>query len=302
MSWSALRRSPSALAGLAIISGMAALALLSIEWPALALDPLGVQPRSILSRYLIAYSPAEDDLSIDRPPTPPDGRHWFGTDVQRFDLLSRVLHGSKISLQVGLAAEAIALLIGVGVGALAGFYEGRLGALLMRVADIVLALPLPIIAMAAIAVFERPSLPLIFAVLGLVGWAGIARLVRAQFLSVKRRGFSEAARALGAGDLRLIVRHILPEAFAPALVAAAAGVAGNILTEAWLSFLGLGPSTGTVSWGRMIADGRHSMGDRWWLWLFPGVALSATVLGFVLLADGLRDALDPRARSEAPAA
>ena len=283
-----LRKSPAAVAGLAIVLFMTLLAFLSIE--------LGPARRSLLARYVLAHGPHDEDRAVVSPPTPPDARHWLGTDVQRRDLLSRLLHGARISMQVGLGAEAIALALGVAVGALAGYRGGWVDAILMRVADVLLSLPLPILAMAAIAMFDTRSIVLIFVVLGLMGWAGIARLVRAQCMSVRSRGYPEAARALGAGGLRLIARHLLPAAFAPALVAATVGVAMNILTEAWLSFIGLGVQSHSVSWGRMIVDGQPELTVRPWLCVFPGIALGITVMGFVLLADGLRDALDPKTR------
>ncbi|HEY3174782.1 MAG TPA: ABC transporter permease [Candidatus Polarisedimenticolia bacterium] len=282
-----MRRSGS-LAGAAIVLFAVAIAVLSIEF--------GAEPRSLLARYVLSYGPQEEDLQVVAPPEPPGPRHPLGTDIQRRDYLSRLLHGAKISIQVGLTAEAIALFIGLVAGALAGFYRGWVESLLMRTADILLAFPLPILAMAAIAVFDTRSISLVFIVLGLMGWAGIARLVRAQCLSVNERGFPEAARALGAGDLRLIARHLLPNTVAPALVAGCVGVAGNILTEAWLSFLGLGVQPPAVSWGRMIVDAQSDLTVRPWLCIFPGVAIAITVMGFVLLADGLRDALDPRTR------
>jgi ABC-type dipeptide/oligopeptide/nickel transport system permease subunit len=283
-----LLRSPAACAGLAIVLFMTLLAILSID--------LGEARRSILARYVLAHGPHDEDRAIAAPPTPPDARHWLGTDIQRRDLLSRLLHGARLSMQVGLGAEAIALALGVVVGALAGYRGGWVDAILMRAADVLLSLPLPILAMAAIAVFDTRSIALIFIVLGLMGWAGIARLVRAQCLSLRARGYPEAARALGAGGMRLIVRHLLPGAAAPALVAASVGVAMNILTEAWLSFIGLGVQAPAVSWGRMIVDGQPELMVRPWLCIFPGIALGVTVLGFVLLADGLRDALDPKTR------
>ncbi|MFQ5701054.1 MAG: ABC transporter permease [Acidobacteriota bacterium] len=281
-----LLRSPSAVAGLLIVLCLLALAAASIEF--------GEGRRSILSRYLLSYGPHDEDRSIRMPPSPPDRRHLLGTDIQRRDLFSRLLHGSKISLQVGLTAEAIALAIGLAFGALAGYFGGWIDALLMRLADLLLAFPLPIIAMAAIAVFDTRSITLVFVVLGLMGWAGIARLVRAQCLSVRRRGYPEAARALGAGSVRIIGLHLLPNSVAPALVAASVGVAMNVLTEAWLSFIGLGVQAPAVSWGRMIVDGQPELTIHPWLCVYPGLALGLTVLGFVLLGDGLRDALDPK--------
>lgn len=271
------------------------LGILSIEFRGLGADDRGPS-ESLLTRYLLDYGPHEEDRTIVSPPTPPDSRHWLGTDIQRRDILSRLLHGARISLQIGLCAELIALSLGLLVGAVAAHYGGWLDSVLMRVADILLAFPLPILAMAAVAVFDTRSITLVFVVLGLMGWPSIARLVRSQCLSVRAHGYPEAARALGANDRRLILRHLLPNASAPALVAASVGVAGNILTEAWLSFLGLGVQGTTISWGRMIVDGQPDLALRPWLSLFPGLALAFTVLGFVLLADGLRDALDPKVR------
>jgi peptide/nickel transport system permease protein len=282
----AFGKSPAGTIGLLIVLCVTCLAALATEF--------GDPPRSLLSRYILAWGPHDEDRSIEWPPAPPDRRHWLGTDIQRYDFLSRLLHGAKISLQVGLAAEAIALGIGILIGGLAGFYGGWIDSALMRIADVLLALPLPILAMAAIAVFDTRSMTLVFVVLGLMGWAGIARLTRAQCLSVRERGYPEAARALGAGDLRLMARHVLPNAMAPALVAASVGVAGNILTEAWLSYLGLGVQPPAVSWGRLIVDGQAYLTDKPLLCVIPGLALAVTVLGFVLLADALRDAIDPK--------
>jgi len=282
----ALLGSRAGAAGLLIVSCVSILAALAI--------PFGETSRSTLTRLVLDWAPQDEDRSIGHPPSPPDGNHWLGTDIQRRDILSRLLHGASISLQVGLAAEAIAMSLGILLGAMAGFYGGRIDSVLMRLADILLALPLPILAMAAVAVFDTRSITLVFAVLGLMGWAGIARLVRAQCLSVGRRGYPEAARALGAGDLRMIALHVVPNALPPALVAGSVGVAGNILTEAWLSFLGLGVQGPSVSWGKMVVDGQSTLTIHPWHCILPGLALAITVLGFVLLADGLRDSIDPK--------
>jgi len=291
----AFRQSPSGLAGAAIVLSVVIVAVLSIEFRGPWAGPSSPS-MSLLTRYVLSYGPHEEDRTITAPPAPPDSRHWLGTDIQRRDILSRLLHGARISIQVGLCAELIALALGLLVGAAAAHYGGWLDSALMRAADILLAFPLPILAMAAVAVFDTRSITLVFVVLGLMGWPSIARLVRSQCLSVRTHGYPEAARALGATDTRLILRHLLPNASAPALVAAAVGVAGNILTEAWLSFLGLGVQGTAVSWGRMIVDGQPDLSLRPWLSVFPGLALAFTVLGFVLLADGLRDALDPKVR------
>lgn len=289
-----LRNSPAALTGALIISAVTLIALLSIEYPGGG----AAAPRSFLARHILAYGPHDEDPSITLPPTGPGAGHPLGTDVQRRDLLSRVLHGAVTSLQIGVMAEIIALAIGLSVGAVAGFRGGWVDSLLMRGADILLALPLPILAMAAIAMFDARSTLVVLLVLGLMGWAGIARLTRSQCRSMAARAGTEAARALGARPVRVLLRHVLPHAMGPALVAASVGVGGNILTEAWLSFLGL--HAPQVSWGRMIVDARPDLVLRPWQCIVPGAALALTVLGFVLLADGLRDALDPRDRVATP--
>jgi len=261
----------------------------AVEW--------GEKPGSLLTRLRVATDPTAIDRGV-LPPSSPDARHLLGTDPLGRDFLSRLLHGARVSVVVGIVAEAIALLLGVTVGAIAGYAGGKLDALLMRATDILLAFPIPLIAMGAMAVLDSPSLVLVFVVLGLMGWGGIARLIRAEFLSLRERDFTEAARALGAGGGRVAFLHLLPNALAPALVAATVGVAGNILTEAWLSFLGLGAPPPTPSWGGMIFEGRVYLTTQPWLCLLPGLALAATVAGFLLLADGLRDLLDPRRRGQ----
>jgi ABC-type dipeptide/oligopeptide/nickel transport system permease subunit len=242
------------------------------------------------------------------PPTSPDSDNLLGTDDLGRDVLSRLVHGARISLMVGLIAEAIALTIGVVVGACAGYFGGRLDGALMRVTDLVFAMPVALIAIVILGTFpdpERvpflrtlphPSLAIIFVVLGLLNWPAAARLVRAQVLTLRELDFTTAARSLGASDWRVLTRHVVPNALAPIFVAGSIGVAGNILTEAWLSFLGLGAKPPLPSWGSMISDGRNYLDFRPWVCLAPGIAIAVTVLGFNLLGDGLRDALDPRLR------
>ncbi len=262
-----------------------------------------------LSRHLAGYDPYEPVTPAGVvPPTPPDGDHWLGTDALGRDLLARTLHGARVSVAVGVLAEIVALLLGLAIGAAAGYYGGRLDEALMRLADIFFSLPAPLLALAVIAAFPDPetlpglrSLPepglvLVFLVLGLIGWAGIARLVRAQILVVRQMDYASAAKAAGAGDARLLLRHLLPNAMAPVVVAATLGVAGNILAEAWLSFLGLGARPPTPSWGTMITEGQIYLTTRPWVCVYPGLALLLTVLAFNLLGDGMRDALDPQAR------
>lgn len=264
----------------------------------------------LLSRHLIGYSPY--DLVTPKevtPPTPPDQRHWLGTDSLGRDLLARIVHGARISLMVGVLAEAVALALGLLIGSAAGYYGGRVDDILMRLADIFFSLPAPLLALAVIAALPDPetlpllgrlpdpSLVLVFLVLGLIGWAGIARLVRAQILVLREMDYTAAARAVGAGDARLLLRHLLPNALAPVVVAVTLGVAGNILAEAWLSFLGVGARPPLPSWGTMITEGQGYLTSRPWVCVYPGLALLITVFGFNLVGDGLRDALDPRAPS-----
>jgi peptide/nickel transport system permease protein len=224
---------------------------------------------------------------------PPSAQHWFGTDELGRDVFTRVIYGARVSLKVGFVAVGIAVLIGTAVGLVAGFYGGWLDSLLMRLVDIMLCFPTFFLILAVIAMLE-PSIWYIMIIIGLTGWMGVARLVRAEVLTLREREFVLAARGLGASDLRIIVRHILPNALSPVLVAATLGVAGAILTESALSFLGIGVQPPTPSWGNILTAGKDYIEFAWWLSLFPGLAILITVLAYNLLGEGLRDALDPR--------
>lgn len=246
---------------------------------------------AISAPYLAPYDPYE--INVEEILNPPSVAHPFGTDPLGRDVLSRVIWGARVSLWVGFVAVGIAIFVGIAIGALAGFYAGAIDAFLMRLVDIMLAIPTFFLILAVIVILE-PSIWNIMIVIGLTGWMGVARLVRGQFLAIKEMDYVTAARTLGARDLRLMVRHILPNALSPVYVAAVLGVAGAILTESALSFLGIGVQPPKASWGSILTAGKDNIEIAWWLSVFPGLAIFVTVLGYNLLGEGLRDALDPR--------
>jgi peptide/nickel transport system permease protein len=223
----------------------------------------------------------------------PDRSHILGTDELGRDVLTRMLWGSRISLTVGFVAVGIAISIGILIGSLAGFYGGRMDSLLMRFVDIMLCFPTFFLILAIIAVVEQ-SISTIMIVIGFTGWMEVSRLVRAEILTLKERDFVLAAKASGANDFRVITRHILPNALSPVFVSATFGVAGAILTESGLSFLGLGVVPPAPSWGNILTSGKDYITVAWWLSVFPGLAILITVLSYNLVGEGLRDALDPR--------
>jgi ABC-type dipeptide/oligopeptide/nickel transport system permease subunit len=238
-----------------------------------------------------------DPIAIDlaRQLQPPSAEHWLGTDVQGRDVWARLVYGARVSLAVGLVSQGIAALLGVTLGLLAGYYGKRVDEIVMRLADVTLAFPTLLLLIAMVAALQ-PSLTVVFVTIGVVGWAGMARLVRGQVLVVRQLEYVQAIRALGGGDVRIMVRHILPNVIAPVVIAGTLGIAGAIMAEAALSFLGLGVQPPTPSWGAMIADGRdlYQLREAPWTSLAPGLAIGAAVLGFNLLGDSLRDLLDPR--------
>src|SRR3954471_7707749 len=227
---------------------------------------------------------------------PPSPYHWFGTDIQGRDVWARLVYGARVSLSVGIVSQGISLSLGIMLGLIAGFYGKWVDELVMRLADVTLAFPTLLLLIALVAALQ-PSLTVVFLVIGLVGWAGMARLVRGQVLVVRELEFVQAERALGAKDVRILAGHVLPGVLAPLVIAGTLGIAGAIMAESSLSFLGLGVQPPTPSWGSMIADGRdlYQLRTAPWTSLAPGLAIGAAVLGFNLLGDALRDAYDPRA-------
>ncbi len=246
---------------------------------------------AVLAPVIVAHSP--DLIDTGNILAPPTSGHLLGTDELGRDVLSRMVYSTRISLLVGFVAVGISTVIGVFIGAIAGYYGGWADSVLMRFVDIMLCFPTIFLILAVIAVLG-PSIWNIMAIIGITNWMGVARLVRAEFLTLKERDFVMASRAVGAKDLRVIFRHILPNAMAPVFVSAVLGVGGAILIESSLSFLGLGVQPPTPSWGNMLTSGKDNIEIAWWLSLFPGLAILITVLGYNLLGEGLQDALNPR--------
>lgn len=271
--WQQLRRDPRAIVGAAVV---VAIVVAAVGAPVLArANPIALD---LVGRL-----------------EPPSAAHWLGTDGEGRDVWARLVYGARISLAVGCISQAIAVGLGVTMGLLAGYYGRWVDEIIMRLADITLAFPTLLLLIAMVAALQ-PSLVVVFATVGFVGWAGMARLVRGQTLVVRDLEYVQAIRALGARDRRLLWRHVLPNVIAPVIVAATLGIAGAIMAEAALSFLGLGVQPPTPSWGAMIADGRDldQLRHAPWTSLAPGLAIGAAVLAFNLLGDALRDALDPR--------
>lgn len=249
---------------------------------------------SMLAPLIAPYDP--NDIDVKAILLEPSMQHWMGTDGLGRDVLSRMLHGGRISLLVGLVAVGISTAIGILLGAIAGFYRGWIDTLIMRLVDVMLSIPSFFLILAVIA-FLTPSIINIMIVIGLTSWMGVTRLVRAEFLSLSEREFVTASRTLGAKNVRLIFTHLLPNSLTPIIVSAVLGVAGAVLMESGLSFLGLGVQAPQASWGNILTDGKEYIQFAWWLSLFPGLAILITVLGYNLLGEGLRDALDPRSGS-----
>ena len=271
--WRAFRRNR-----LAVVGGIitVCLALLALAAPVLApWDPHRPDVKKILAA--------------------PSGTHLAGTDQIGRDVLSRMLFGARVSLAVGFVSVGISAFIGIALGSLAGYNGGLVDAVIMRVVDLVLVFPRLFLLLAVLA-FLKPSIWMIMAVIGLTSWMGTARLVRAEFLSLKEREFVLWSQSIGASGFRVIWRHILPNAMAPLLVAMTLGIPAAILLESALSFLGLGVQPPHATWGNILNEGKEVIELAWWLSVYPGIAILLTVLSYNLLGEGIRDALDPRLR------
>lgn len=269
--WTQFRKNRLAIAGLAVV-----LLLFLVAF---------------LAPILSSYSPTAYDL--DAILLPPSASHPFGTDEEGRDVLSRMIYGTRISLSVGFVAVGLYVVIGVILGALAGYFGGWVDILISRAIEIMICFPTFFLILAVLA-FVGPSLVNIMVVIGLTSWPGIARLVRGEFLKLRGQDFVLAGKVSGAGAARLIFRHILPNSLAPVFVSATFGVASAILIESSLSFLGFGVQPPTPSWGEILSQSRDFMDIAWWLAMFPGLAIFVSITAYNLVGEGLRDAIDPR--------
>ena len=250
---------------------------------------------AIFAPFIAPHNPSRIDAK--NVLSSPSRYHIFGTDTLGRDIFARIVYGSRISLSIGIIAVGIAILIGVFFGSIAGYYGGRIDHLIMRFVDIMLCFPTFFLILAVIAILE-PSIFNIMVVIGATSWMGVARLIRAEVLTLKERDFIAAAKIMGAGDAWIILRHLIPNAIGPVLVSATLGIGGAILVESALSFLGIGVQPPTPSWGNILMDGKSTLGVAWWLTLFPGIFILLTVLAYNLLGEGLRDLLEPRFKDE----
>jgi len=290
--WRQLRRDRLALAGLVVLTLLLVTALvgkLLTEW-LVVFDPTLVR---LPEKLLPPLAGAHAALPADQLPA--FGRFLFGTDDLGRDVFARMLQGSFVSLSIGFVAVSIELVIGLTLGGLAGFYGGRIDTLIMRFTDVMLCFPTFFLILTVVALLP-PSIWNIMIVIGATSWMGTCRFVRAELMALREQDFVRAARALGLSDARVIFRHMIPNAIAPVLVSATIAVAGAILTESALSYLGFGVQPPNASWGNILSDGRTFLFDAPWLFVIPGAAILVVVLAFNLVGEGLRDALNPRLR------
>ncbi len=275
VAWQRIRRDPGALAALGVILTLVFVA--------------------VFAPLLAPFDPTRPDLDVGFRAVPPSEVHLLGTDRAGRDVFSRLLYGARISLLIGFGSQILSLVLGVVFGLLAGFFGGLTDTVISRLIEILQAFP-SLLFIIVLSVSIGPGLLTAYIALGIVGWAGVARIVRGSALSLKNAEYVEGARALGAGPARLLFRHILPGTLPSLIVIYTIGVGGAIIGEATLSFLGLGVKPPTPSWGQMIADGQSYLTSAWWMSVFPGLAVAVVVIAFNFLGDTLRDALDPRMR------
>ena len=249
---------------------------------------------SALAPWLAPYDPSAQPDIVHLAGRAPSLAHPLGTDAFSRDVLSRLLHGGRVSLTVALLSMLVSVTVGTAYGAVAGFVGGRLDSWMMRLIDAALSVPRILILIAVLSLWGRIRLDLLVVLIGLTGWFGVSRLVRAQVLGVRHLDFVTSARALGAPGPRVLLRHVLPNVLSPVVVAATLGIGNVIILEAGLSYLGIGVQPPQASWGNIIQDAGSQVASLWWLSLFPGMAIVITVMAFNTLGDGLRDALDPR--------
>jgi len=291
--WGRFRQDRFALAGLGIIILLVLMAVFAPLFAAL----VGHGPNELFQR---------ETTDIFGIPEGPTSTFWFGADNNGRDVFVRTIYGTRVSLMVGVVATAIAVVVGVVLGVIAGYFGGWIDTVISRITDIILSVPLLLFASGIVAACStskvgclygtlKPGLSLVIVIISLFTWPYVTRLVRSNTLSLREREFVEASRSLGASDLRIMFKEILPNLVSPIIVYASLLIPRNILFEAYLSFLGLGVPDDTPSWGSMVSDSLQNFDVVWWLWLFPGLFLLVSVLAFNLLGDGLRDALDPRA-------
>lgn len=276
--WKRFRRDRLAMAGLVIIF---IFALAAVAAPVIA-----------------PYNPSEqffDGLTLEGSPLPPNARFWFGTDTNGRDQFSRLLYGAQTSLLIGIVANGIAVAVGTALGLVAGYVRGYTGAAIMRLTDLMMAFP-PLLLAIAFAAILKPGLNIVILVIALVNWVQIARVIYTETVSLSEREYIEAARALGAGDARILLRHLLPHLIPTVIVYATLGIATTVLLEAMLSFLGRGVQPPTPAWGMMIFESQSYFLNAPWLVFIPGAAILILALAFNLVGDGLRDALDPTQR------
>ncbi len=254
---------------------------------------LGLILVAIFAPFLATYDPLK--TNIDESLQPPSAKHWFGTDQLGRDIYSRIVYGARVSLFVGFVSTGISVLIGLFVGSLAGYFGGVVDDIISRIIEIMMCFPSFFLILTVLAFF-KPSIWTVLVVIGLVSWTGVARMIRGQILAVKNMEYVEAAKTLGFSHTRIILKHILPNAITPVLVGATLAIGSAILTESSLSFLGLGVQPPKPSWGSILSEGQQFIQTAWWLATFPGIAIFLAVLGYNLLGEGLRDALDPKLR------